>query len=1056
MYRDLIVESASKTSSLKQSFFFTDHSTITAPSNKFLFSAFEEQCFLCPTATALIFDEKEITYVALHTLISKLVSHLTTLRVQKNTLVAIMLPKSDYQVIAALAILKAGAAYMPINMHESFERKQALLMQGQVNIVLTLSDINVQHPWLENYATISLDTFLENTTSLFEDVKENNVVNTKISSTDLAYVLFTSGSTGTPKGVMINHSNAVNTIDDINERFHVSATDKMLALSAFDFDLSVYDIFGLLAVGGTVVIPTEEQLVEPEAWLELIEKHKITLWDTVPGFMEMLVRCIKLKNLESEKIISSLRLILLSGDWIRVQLPCEIQEYCPQAQIVSLGGATEASIWSIAYPIEVNSIDETWKSIPYGRALKNQAFYVLNETQILLDAGEEGELYIGGQGVGLGYWQDTINTNYHFVHHPTLGYLYRTGDKGRMLPDGNIEFLGRVGEQVKLRGFRIDLKAIETCVESIPTIARCVAKIININENTNNLVAFIKSQNLIDAVLKNKELRQQLADAHLSYWQTIYNSIFDNSELPQNPHFNTTGWVSSYTRQCIPEYQMREWRDHTVSRILSLKPKRVLEVGPGTGLLLGEIAPRVSIYDAADTSHQIVAYIDHHFKSTESYQHVQCVQGNFESFRENLQYYDTVVLNSVAQYFPDVIYLTDVLNRLIDKIAAGGQFFLGDIYHYDYLEDFHLSVQLQHQPAETTLSQFYTQLSQVMARESELFIHPQLFIDFAKQHPRITCVDIQLKAGQTHNELNGFRYDVVLSIEQAHKPVSQVKLLPAEAFSSITTLREYLEHHSSEAFVVEHLPNLRLIGLSQHHAFKSEKQGTISVLREAVYHYHNERAIDPYECYQLGQALGYQVSCRWSTDKYYFDVAFYKQNNPLAYASLEKANKEYCFYNYTNIPLVRQFQRTVDKNIQDKISKSLAPYMQPHEILFIDEIPLTANGKVNHKALVELASSHLQDDALKYGEPASPLEEQLVDIFKRILKLNYIHPLKSFAQLGGDSLMLLELAHEIDKCLGQKLTMKDLITHSSVKELSGFLEGIAQKESASLISCGLY
>lgn len=1005
-----------------------------------LFSNIEKQFFISPSKTAIIYDEVGVSYSELYYKMTLLSHYLNQLDVKKNTLVAILLPKCAYQIISALGILKAGAAYMPVNVHESHERKQSLLKQGEVKVVLTISSMMDECEWLDNYITIPLDLFFSNNeiNSSYYAVDRDNLKCSQVTSSDLAYVLFTSGSTGTPKGVMISHENAMNTLEDINKRFNVTSNDKILALSALDFDLSVYDIFGVLSVGGTVIVPTEEQVIEPRQWLSLINKYQITLWDTVPGFMEMLVRCVKLDNLDSKgikKSVASLRLVLLSGDWIRVKLPCEIHECCPNANIISLGGATEASIWSIAYPINVHEINDTWKSIPYGKALKNQIFHILDENQNIVSDKEEGELYIGGKGVGLGYWRDEINTRYHFVHHPALGYLYRTGDKGRWLSDGNIEFLGRVGEQVKLRGFRIDLKAVESCIQSVQEVKRSVVKIVRNSESSDNLVAFVECEHLADYLKNHDDVYQQLVNRHVGYWQAIYNSLVENNTFTSNPHFNTAGWVSSYSRTCFPEYQMREWRDTTVSRILALNPKHVLEVGVGTGLLLAEVAKRVSTYDVIDSSFQAVNYIEQHFKKEKEYQHVRCLEYNTNNIGQS---YDTVILNSVAQYFPDAVYFVSMLDTLVEKTVKGGQIFLGDIYNYDYLEDFHLSVQLQQQSPDMSISQFHSMLKELVSKESQLYIHPQFIIDYAKQHSRITHVEIQLKSGSMHNELNGFRYDVVLSIEKIDNNLSNVHVVESDIFSTIDCIRDYLSDHKYKNVVVNSLPNLRLIGLSHYERLKEEALDTVASLRAAVYEQGYSGSIDPYDCYQLGDELGYQVCCAWSSSKYSFDVAFYTEENPLNHNCSGKSIKEKPNFQYTNTPLQYQFQRFVEHSIREKLSAHLAPYMQPHEIIFVTNIPFTANGKVNYKSLLALAEMISQEEDVNW-QPNSLLEEQLVEIFKRVLNIRQVNMSKGFIQLGGDSLRMLEATHEIEKYCSVRLTIGELVANPSIREIAQIL-----------------
>ena len=304
--------------------------------------------------------------------------------------------------------------------------------------------------------------------------------------TDLAYLIFTSGSTGEPKGVMTDHRGAVNTILDVNERFGVGPEDRVLALSALHFDLSVYDIFGLLAAGGTVVIPEAGATRDPRRWVELIQQERVTVWNTVPALMEMLV-----EHLEGRgTVLESLRLVLLSGDWIPVNLPDRVRRLAPNARVISLGGATEASIWSIHYPVE--KVDPAWASIPYGKPLRNQSWHVLNDELDDCPTWVPGDLFIGGIGLALGYWKDEARTKASFVTHPGSGErLYRTGDRGRFLPDGNIEFLGRLDNQVKIRGHRIELGEIEAAIATHPQVLRVVVAAVGKDRSSRHLVGYV-------------------------------------------------------------------------------------------------------------------------------------------------------------------------------------------------------------------------------------------------------------------------------------------------------------------------------------------------------------------------------------------------------------------------------------------------------------------------------------------------------------------------------------------------------------------------------------
>jgi amino acid adenylation domain-containing protein len=283
-----------------------------------------------------------------------------------------------------------------------------------------------------------------------------------------AYIIFTSGSTGVPKGVAIPHMAALNTVVDINERFGIGPGDRVLALSALDFDLSVYDVFGPLSAGGSMVLVEEDARRDARRWLALAQRHEATVWNSVPTLLHML-----LTVAEAEDTTTALRLALVSGDWIGLDLPGRLRARQPACRFFALGGATEASIWSNGF--EVDRVDPAWASIPYGWPLRNQRFRVVDAAGRDAPDGVAGELWIGGAGLAHGYCNAPELTAERFVESGDGTRWYRTGDQGRYGPDGLLEFLGRKDHQVKLRGHRIELGEIEAALQLQPGVDRALA-----------------------------------------------------------------------------------------------------------------------------------------------------------------------------------------------------------------------------------------------------------------------------------------------------------------------------------------------------------------------------------------------------------------------------------------------------------------------------------------------------------------------------------------------------------------------------------------------------
>ena len=403
---------------------------------------------------------------------------------QPNRLVAIVMDKGWEQVVAALGVLQAGAAYLPIEGDVPAERQARVHAQGEATLVLTQSWLIDRLAWPSGLTVMAIDR-LEPATIAAGN--RPDAADTAPRPDDLAYVIFTSGSTGVPKGVMLTHRAVVNTLLDLNARWSVGPADRVLALSALSFDLSVYDIFGTLAAGGAVVLPADDARRDAAHWLDRLRDDRVTVWNTVPALMQLLVEAAEAAG---TCLPESLRLVLLSGDWIPVDLPGRIRALAPSAQLISLGGATEAAIWSIYYPID--AVDPTWSSIPYGRPLANQTWLVLHADWTPCPVWVPGELYIGGAGLAHGYWRDPERTRERFVTHPVTGErLYRTGDWGRYRPDGDIEFLGRDDLQVKVQGYRIELGEIEAALLQQPGVAQAVAAVHGERMGDKRLAAYV-------------------------------------------------------------------------------------------------------------------------------------------------------------------------------------------------------------------------------------------------------------------------------------------------------------------------------------------------------------------------------------------------------------------------------------------------------------------------------------------------------------------------------------------------------------------------------------
>jgi epothilone synthetase B len=437
-----------------------------------------------PEAVAVVSSRRTLTYGELHRLSTQLGPMLRDAGAQPDQPVAIVMEKGWEQVVAAYAILESGAPYVPIDPAYPPERIRYLIERTGVRLVLTQSWIDAGVQWPDALTRVCVDSV---DLSRVDD-SPLPLVGTPFS---LAYVLYTSGSTGEPKGAMLEHRGVVNRMLDVNQRYGIGPHDRVIALTALQHDLSVYDLFGTMIAGATLVVPDATGTRDPEHWLRLIREHGVTVWNSVPAFMEMLIHHAEDVAIHGAAIPQSPRVIVLAGDFIPVSLPDRIRGLFKNAAVISSGGPTETTIWDICYPIE--HVDPTWTSIPYGRPMTNAKYYLLKESLEPCPDWVIGEMYIGGIGLARGYWDDAKKTQSRFLVHPQTGErLYRSGDMGRVRPDGNIEIVGRSDFQVKIRGFRVELGEIESVLGRHEDVRDAVVVAIgDAAANNKRLVAYV-------------------------------------------------------------------------------------------------------------------------------------------------------------------------------------------------------------------------------------------------------------------------------------------------------------------------------------------------------------------------------------------------------------------------------------------------------------------------------------------------------------------------------------------------------------------------------------
>ncbi|NER33981.1 MAG: amino acid adenylation domain-containing protein [Oscillatoria sp. SIO1A7] len=997
---------------------------------------FEAQAERTPEEVAVVFEEERLTYRELNERANQLARYLQGLGVEPEVLVGLCVERSLEMVVAMLGILKAGGAYVPLDPAYPAERLAFMLADANLSIAVTQEFLAAEQLNVatgdgdKNISFVCIDRDWE---SIGQQERTNP--QSAINPENLAYIIYTSGSTGKPKGVQIDHSSVVNLLHSIVACPGLGKGDTTIAVTSISFDVSVPEIYGLLTVGGKVVIASREATKDPAQLMELLGKHSATVMSATPATWRMLLEAGCGDRLEM-KIIST-------GERLPRDLADKLLE--KSASLWNLYGPTEITVWATLYKVEAAE-----GTVAIGRPLANVKTYILDSNRELVPIGEPGELHIGGFGLARGYLNRPELTAEKFIANPFStepnSRLYKTGDKARYLPDGNIEYLGRIDDQVKVRGYRIELGEIEATLSQHPEVKQAVVAAREDVTNQKRLVAYIVPGSTAENPDREDTAKQT------EQWQKIWDEAYIQPDEEQDASFHIGGWNDSYTGKDLDPEQVREWVEHTVDRILSLQPNRLLEIGCGTGLLLFRIAPKCQHYYATDLSGEAIRYLERQIGSLkggnlELAQSVVLRQTPADGLAEIVKEpFDTAISNSVIQFFPNIDYLVKVIETAAYLLEPGGQIFLGDVLSLPLLEAFHTSVQLYQAPAELSVAQLRQRIGDRLAREQRLIIDPKFFFALKKHLPQISHVEIKLKRGYYQNELTRFRYDVVLHIgKTAPTATAPIYLNWQQDSLTVDAVRQQLLETAPEILVVAGVPNprtwadLRAIELLA----SPECPKTVGELRQNI----SQAGIEPEDWWQLQSEVGYRINVTWSSNngEAYYDVVFVRNGSNIIpdssiVSSQEKELKRWS--DYANQPYSGSKPNQLIPQLREFLREKLPEYMVPSAFVVLDELPLSPSGKIDRRALPAPDRSRPVLD-VELVAPRTPTEEIIAGIWAEVLSLNELGVLDNFFMLGGDSIQATQVISRVRDAFGVELSLHRLFESPTVAELSETLSELA-------------
>jgi amino acid adenylation domain-containing protein len=994
---------------------------------------FERQAAGASSRVALLFEDQRLTYGELNRRANQLAHYLRRLGVGPEVRVGLCLERSVEMVIGLLAVLKAGGAYVPLDPAYPKERLAFMLEDARVSILL-VQDRHMEGLPLKGPRVVGLDSEGQSFAAESGDDPTNEV-----EADNLAYVMYTSGSTGQPKGVMVCHQSVTNHLRWRHEYFPLTPADRGLQKASLSFDDSVWEIFEPLLAGAQLILARPGAQADSAYLARLIAERRITTACFVPSLLRVFLEEPKLTD------CVSLRRVTTGGE----ALSLELQERFfsqHQAGLHNGYGPTEATISATFWTCER---DGNRRCVPIGRPIANTTTYVLDGNLQPLPIGVPGELYVGGVGLARGYLDRPGLTAECFVPDPFGGTagarLYRTGDRARYLADGTLEFLGRLDEQVKLRGNRVELGEVEAVLRQHPAVRESVALAREDRPGEHRLVAYVVPQ-LTEPAGSGRTDPKQLQDEHIAQWLSRYEEIYSLGTSVSDPAFDTTGWISSYTDDAIPAKEMHEWLSHTVERIVHLEPRRVLEIGCGTGMLLLRVAPHCERYVGTDFSPTVLRALGQRVDAAGLTWKVTLLQREASDFTDMAP--DTVnlvVINSVTQYLPDIDYLLRVIENAVDLVAPGGAIFVGDVRNLDLLETFHTSVELFRAPDAITTEELRERVSNRVSAESELAISPAFFAAMPAHLPKIDRVEISLKRGRADNELTRFRYDVTLRLRPAAPAAAPEPPLTTVDWKTsgldLGQVRSLLGTGECRAIYLRQVPNARVQNdVRAVELLEQRELTTVARLREALRSAADvDGGVTTEDFWALGAELGYSVEVAWpeGNSRGRYDVLLWPSESArptLARRENPSAAAERSWTRYANQPLARSASRSLVSDLRWHLAERLPDYMVPQTFVVLDAFPLTPSGKIDRRALPE--PGRAQSVPERYQPPRTPAEQIIADIWALVLKLERVGIQDNFFELGGHSLLATQAMSRIRQAFQVDLPLRAIFEAPTVVSLA--------------------
>ncbi|MEU0980710.1 amino acid adenylation domain-containing protein [Streptomyces griseus] len=1014
-----------------------------------------DQAARTPDAVAVSGGDHRLTYGELDRDANRLAHHLQDAGARPGTVVAVLMDLGPETVTTLLAVLKTGAAYVPLDPSHPPSRTNDMIADSEA-AVLVVSGVlpaAVKPGGVRVVAPAAEADTVAGRPATAPDVR--------VSPDDLIYLMFTSGSTGRPKAALLTHRNVVNYLLWAKDRYAADAGTGVPVHSPLAFDLTVTSVFAPLLAGQRVLLaPTADETPGAALRALLETSDDLAFVKLTPSHLRLLEQ-----PTSDGPLTLPARTVILGGEALHEDDLSALRAGAPSVRIVNEYGPTETAVACTAFEAADGSPAGSEGRVPIGRPIANVRVHVLDEALRPVPVGVPGEACVGGAGVGQGYWRRAALTAERFVPDPFAtepgARLYRTGDRVRLLPDGELEYLGRIDRQVKVRGHRLEPAEIELAVGSHPAVRQCAVEVVRRAPGDERIVALVR---LRDDSTSGPDWNRDRVEE----WRRLYDATYDDLDSGPVSSFNLAGWLSSYTGRPLDETEMRSWLDDTVARILALRPRHVLEIGCGTGMILLNVAPSCRSYRATDLSTAAVDYVRRAVATTTGLPadvEVRTAPAHTSvlTAAAGAAAPDAIVLNSVVQYFPSSDYLLDVLRQAVDALPEGGHVFLGDLRSLPLLDLFHTSVQTRRAQVDMRLADLRSRIRRQRALDAELCVDPRLFKEIAARWPDVARVRVLPKRGRHDNELTHYRYDVVLTVGRGEPVPASPGTIRDWAASPLSPdeLARLLQRDRPERLTLTGVPNSRLSGALGLRGLLEERPPSSSVgelLARAGALPASGHA--PEDWWELADRCGYEVELSWSEGRSdgAYDVVLGRPEartgradrstgtagSPLPPAAPPPARR------YTNDPHWRRARATTLPEIDAHVRRLLPAPLVPAHYIPVPEIPLTANGKTDRAQLRLLASDPDGEERAGWviaARPLTPTEQVVAQVWQELLGCDEVTPDDDFFGLGGHSLLALQVVFRLRERLGVGLPARAPFDHRTLAGLAARIDGLAEPDA---------